>query len=132
MFPYNDIFSLFAYQSIKCNIVIENEMTLGQLKVSEKTNEITAIPQLIEILDLKGATVTFDAMGCQTEIAEKVVAAKTDYLMGLKGNQPSLLEDARHPSRNQLALWCGSREKSGNREKQTRPQMLCRQRKQFE
>lgn len=64
-------------------------MTLGRLKVSEKTNEITAIPQLIEILDLKGATVTFDAMGCQTEIAEKVVAAKTDYLMGAE-RQPAV------------------------------------------
>lgn len=73
----------------------ENEMTLGQLKVSEKTNEITAIPQLIEILDLKGATVTIDAMGCQTEIVEKIADARADYVIGLKGNQPSLLEDAK-------------------------------------
>lgn len=74
--------------------VSENQMTLAQLKVSDKTNEITAIPQLIEILDLKGATVTIDAMGCQTEIVEKIVDAKADYVIGLKGNQPSLLEEA--------------------------------------
>ena len=74
--------------------VSENEMTLGQLKVDDKTNEITAIPQLIEILDLKGSTVTIDAMGCQTEIVEKIIKAKADYVIGLKGNQPSLLEEA--------------------------------------
>lgn len=77
----------------------ENEMVLGQLKVSEKTNEITAIPQLIEILDLKGSTVTLDAMGCQTNIVEKVVDAGADYVIGLKGNQPTLLEDAELTSR---------------------------------
>ena len=73
--------------------VSENAMTLGQLKVGEKTNEITAIPQLIEILNLKGATVTIDAMGCQTEIVEKIIDAPADYVIGVKGNQPSLLEE---------------------------------------
>lgn len=73
--------------------VSENAMTLGQLKVGEKTNEITAIPQLIEILNLKGSTVTIDAMGCQTEIVEKIIKAKADYVIAVKGNQPSLLEE---------------------------------------
>ena len=67
-----------------------NHISLGQVVVDEKSNEITAIPKLLEILELSGALVTIDAMGCQTEIAEKIVAAKADYCLAVKGNQPTL------------------------------------------
>lgn len=65
-------------------------LTLGQLKTDEKSNEITAIPELIAALDLKGSTVTLDAMGCQKEIAKVIVEKGADYVMGLKGNQGTL------------------------------------------
>src|SRR3982750_333785 len=69
-------------------------LTLAQQSVPEKTNEITAIPDLLDLLaeakQLKGALVTIDAMGCQVEIADKIVAHKADYVLTLKGNQPTL------------------------------------------
>src|SRR6202790_2510197 len=72
-------------------------LTLAQLSVPEKTNEITAIPDLLDQLaeagQLKGALVTIDAMGCQVAIADKIVAHKADYLLALKGNQPTLEGD---------------------------------------
>ena len=72
-------------------------LTLAQLSVPEKTNEITAIPELLDHLaetkQLAGALVTIDAMGCQVEIADKIVAHKADYLLALKGNQPTLETD---------------------------------------
>jgi predicted transposase YbfD/YdcC len=72
-------------------------LTLAQLSVPEKTNEITAIPDLLDQLalakQLEGALVTIDAMGCQVEIADKIVAHKADYLLALKGNQPNLEDD---------------------------------------
>jgi predicted transposase YbfD/YdcC len=68
-------------------------LTLGQVAVDEKSNEITAIPQLLELLDLRGALVTIDAMGCQKEIAKKVVDGGGDYVLAVKDNQPHLLED---------------------------------------
>lgn len=61
-------------------------LVLGQLKVDDKTNEITAIPDLLDMLSLKGCIVTIDAMGCQKNIAEKIVAAEGDYVLALKGN----------------------------------------------
>ncbi len=70
-----------------------NRLVLGQMKVDEKSNEITAIPKLLELLDLNQCLVTIDAMGCQKEIAEKIVAQKGDYLLALKGNQGGLHED---------------------------------------
>jgi predicted transposase YbfD/YdcC len=73
------------------------KLTLAQLGVPEKTNEITAIPELLDQLaenkQLEGALVTIDAMGCQVEIADKIVAHKADYLLALKGNQPTLEAD---------------------------------------
>jgi predicted transposase YbfD/YdcC len=90
----------------------KNHISLGQVVVDAKSNEITAIPKLLEMLDVAGALVTIDAMGCQTEIASKIVDAKADYCLAVKGNQPTLhgglitffndhLEDdfARHPVR---------------------------------
>jgi predicted transposase YbfD/YdcC len=68
-------------------------LSLGQVAVEGKSNEITAIPQLLELLDLKGALVTIDAMGCQKEIARQIVAAGADYVLAVKGNQQHLLED---------------------------------------
>ena len=67
-----------------------NHISLGQVVVDAKSNEITAIPKLLEILELSGALVTIDAMGCQTEIAQQIVAADADYCLAVKGNQPTL------------------------------------------
>jgi predicted transposase YbfD/YdcC len=67
-------------------------ISLGQVEVDGKSNEITAVPVLLDALDLKGCIVTADAMGCQRNIAEKVVAAKADYVLALKGNQEKLHE----------------------------------------
>jgi predicted transposase YbfD/YdcC len=69
------------------------QLTLAQVAVDGKSNEITAIPQLLELLDLRGALVTIDAIGCQKEIARQVVAAGGDYVLVVKGNQGHLLED---------------------------------------
>ena len=65
----------------------ENDIILGQLKTDEKSNEITAIPELLNTLVLKDCIVTIDAMGCQKEIAAKIVTQEGDYVLGLKGNQ---------------------------------------------
>jgi predicted transposase YbfD/YdcC len=73
-----------------CN---ENNMVLGQVKTEEKSNEITAIPNLLELLVLEGAIVTIDAMGCQTVIAEKIVEQQADYVLAVKENQAHLLDD---------------------------------------
>lgn len=70
-----------------------NNLSLGQIAVDEKSNEIPAIPKLLELLDLHGALVTIDAMGCQKEIAAKIVAGGGDYVLTVKDNQPSLLAD---------------------------------------
>src|SRR5277367_1296792 len=67
-----------------------NHITLGQVVVDAKSNEITAIPKLLEIIELSGALVTIDAMGCQTEIAQAIVDQKADYVLAVKGNQPTL------------------------------------------
>lgn len=71
----------------------ENQLTLGQLKVDEKSNEITAIPKLLELLMLNGCIVTIDAMGCQTNIAEKIIVAGADYVLAVKENQGNLYRD---------------------------------------
>jgi predicted transposase YbfD/YdcC len=68
----------------------ENNLILGQQAVDSKSNEITAIPKLLEMIDVSGAIVTIDAMGCQKEIAAKIVEKKADYVLALKGNQESL------------------------------------------
>ena len=68
-------------------------LVLGQVKVAEKSNEIIAIPKLLEMLAIEGAIVTIDAMGCQRDIAQKIVDKKADYMLALKGNQGSLRDD---------------------------------------
>ncbi|MEB3267764.1 MAG: ISAs1 family transposase [Leptolyngbya sp.] len=70
-----------------------NRLVLGQRKVDEKSNEITAIPELLAVLAIAGCVVTIDAMGCQREIAAAIVEKGADYVLALKDNQPSLFED---------------------------------------
>jgi predicted transposase YbfD/YdcC len=70
-----------------------NRLVLGQRKVDDKSNEITAIPALLEVLAITGGIVTIDAMGCQREIATAIVAQGADYVLALKGNQGGLFED---------------------------------------
>ena len=68
-------------------------LVLGQVKVAEKSNEIVAIPKLLDMLAIEGAIVTIDAMGCQRDIAQKIVEKKADYVLALKGNQGTLRDD---------------------------------------
>jgi predicted transposase YbfD/YdcC len=68
-------------------------MVLGQCKVDDKSNEITAIPALLDVLMIKGCIVTIDAMGCQKHIAEKIISKEADYILALKSNQEHLLDD---------------------------------------
>jgi len=70
-----------------------NGLVLGQVKVDEKSNEITAIPALLDKLALSGCIVTVDAMGCQKEIAEKIIEGEADYVLAVKDNQPNLHQD---------------------------------------
>jgi predicted transposase YbfD/YdcC len=67
-----------------------NRLVLGQLKVDDKSNEITAIPQLLRMLELEGAIVTIDAMGCQKEIAKTITEQGAEYVLALKDNHPTL------------------------------------------
>ena len=72
----------------------ENNLVLGQTKVDDKSNEITAIPELLDMLHLEGCVVTLDAMGCQKNIVKKIYKQKkADYLINLKGNQETLHEE---------------------------------------
>jgi predicted transposase YbfD/YdcC len=73
----------------------ENGLVLGQVKTDEKSNEITAIPKLLDALDISGCVVTIDAMGCQKKIAKKIINGSGDYIFGLKGNQGTLNDDVR-------------------------------------
>lgn len=68
----------------------EHRLILGQIKVDCKSNEITAIPALLELLDLSGCIITIDAMGTQKEIAQQIITARADYVLTLKGNHPTL------------------------------------------
>jgi len=70
-----------------------NRLILGQVKTDEKSNEITAIPELLKLLALKGCIVTIDAMGCQTSIAHQIIEQEGDYVLALKGNQGTLHHD---------------------------------------
>ena len=75
--------------------VAENQITLGQIQVEEKTNEIIAIPELLDMLDVEGSIITVDAMGCQKAIVSKIIENEADYVISLKGNQGNLFEDVR-------------------------------------
>jgi predicted transposase YbfD/YdcC len=74
---------------------VANRVVLGQIKTEAKSNEITAIPELLALLDLRGCLVSIDAMGCQTQIASTLLKGGGDYLLAVKGNQPTLLNAVR-------------------------------------
>ena len=81
-----------AYHVISA-FVAENQLTLGEICVEEKTNEITTVPKLLDLIDVKGDIVTADAMSCQKKIVKKIIDKKADYTIGLKQNQPELYKD---------------------------------------
>jgi predicted transposase YbfD/YdcC len=104
--------------------VAENHITLGELAVDEKSNEITAIPELLDLIDIEGDIVTIDAMGCQTDIAKKIREKRADYVLALKGNQQTLHEDVKDyfdwiekewPKDEHWDIWKGKPEKSHGR-----------------
>jgi predicted transposase YbfD/YdcC len=70
----------------------KNSLSLGQVKVNEKSNEITAIPELLDLIAVKGCIITIDAMGCQRDIAKKIIKKEADYILMVKDNQPELKE----------------------------------------
>ena len=72
-----------------------NGLVLGQLKVADKSNEITAVPELLRVLELSGCIVTIDAMGCQKKIAKEIIEADADYVLALKGNQETVHEEVK-------------------------------------
>jgi predicted transposase YbfD/YdcC len=72
---------------------VEQGVVLGQVATDAKSNEITAIPELLDMIDVRGTTVTLDAMGCQREIAAKIVDGSGDYVLALKGNHPLLHQE---------------------------------------
>jgi predicted transposase YbfD/YdcC len=74
----------------------ENRVILAQRKVESKSNEITTIPELLNALELAGCNVTIEAMGCQKEIASKIIERKADYILAVKENQGHLYEDLEH------------------------------------
>lgn len=73
--------------------VKEDGVCFGQIRTQEKSNEITAIPVLLDSLDAQGATITIDAMGSQKSIAQKIVDCKANYVLAVKGNQPTLMNE---------------------------------------
>lgn len=75
---------------------VKNGLCFGQVKVSDKSNEITAIPRLLALLDIEGTTITTDAMGCQHTIAKQIVDAKGDYVIAIKGNKGEFYDDVKH------------------------------------
>src|SRR5215471_15585244 len=72
-----------------------NNLVLGQLKVTDKSNEITAVPELLRVLELSGCIVTLDAMGCQKKIAKEIIEADADYVLALKGNQETVHQEVK-------------------------------------
>ena len=104
----------------------ENKLSLGQVVVDEKSNEITAIPELLEVLELSGAIVTIDAMGCQKEIAAKLRERGGDDVLAVKQNQPTLYEQVREaideglePDAEQIDEHCTDEKGHGRQEVRT-------------
>jgi predicted transposase YbfD/YdcC len=104
--------------------VAENAITLGELAVEAKSNEITAIPDLLDLIDVEGDIVTIDAMGCQTDIAKKIRDRKADYVLALKDNHRTVHEDVREyfdwierekPKSEEYEVWKGNPEKCHGR-----------------
>lgn len=86
----------------------QNQLVLGQQKVDDKSNEITAIPKLLLQLDIAGAVITMDAMGCQTKIAAQIIQQGADYVLSLKGNQGELYDDVKTFFNSSLAPTIGN------------------------
>lgn len=86
----------------------QNQLVLGQQKVDDKSNEITAIPKLLLQLEIAGAVITMDAMGCQTKIAAQIIQQGADYMLSLKGNQGELHEDVKTFFNSSLAPAIGN------------------------
>lgn len=84
-------------------MMLRSPIESAQEKTSEKSNEITAIPELLDVLDLKGCIVSIDAMGCQTEIAKKIAKKEADYILALKGHQGHLHDDVNEFFKEALA-----------------------------
>jgi predicted transposase YbfD/YdcC len=78
---------------------VENNLCLGQIKTNGKSNEITAIPELLDLIEVKGSVVTIDAMGTQTAIADKIIERGADYILAVKNNQKTLREDVEYVCR---------------------------------
>jgi predicted transposase YbfD/YdcC len=106
-----------------------NELVLAQFKVDDKSNEITALPELLAMLNLHGSVVTIDAMGCQVEIARQVVDQGGDYVLSLKENQPGLHRDCAelfewlrgpHPIDEEVVLGCDAQVDGGHGRIETR------------
>jgi predicted transposase YbfD/YdcC len=101
---------------------VQNHLILGQEAVAQKSNEIPAIPKLLELLDLEGALVTIDAMGCQKEIAEQIIGQGGDYILAVKENQPTLYAEIEQLDAAALASdyagikGCGVHERSHGRD----------------
>ena len=104
--------------------VSEHEITLGELATEEKSNEITAIPELLDLLEIEGDIVTIDAMGCQREIASKIREKKADYVLALKENHPTLHEEVqdyfdwleqKRPTGQDYEIWKSGIEKNHGR-----------------
>lgn len=87
----------------------DNRVVFGQLAVASKTNEITAIPKLLKMLDIKGLTVTIDAIGCQKAVATQILRQGGDYMLQVKANQPELHEDIKQVFDNALSRGWGRR-----------------------
>jgi predicted transposase YbfD/YdcC len=109
-----------------------NHISLGQVVVDAKSNEITAIPRLLEMLELAGAMVTIDAMGCQTEIARKIVEAGADYCLAVKNNQPTLHQGIinffeKHVANDfaDIRMRCHVTDEEGHGRKEARYYMIC-------
>ncbi len=82
-----------AYHVVSA-FVAENQLTLGEIVVDEKSNELSAVPELLDLIDVEGAIVTADAMSCHKDITAKISENKADYVIALKDNQPTLKRDA--------------------------------------
>lgn len=108
-----------AYHVVSA-FVAENQITLGEINVEEKTSEITAVPELLDLIDIEGAIITADAISCQKKITEKIIEKKADYVIGLKQNQPMLYKDAEdyfHEFSSELPKICTNEKGHGRIEK---------------
>ena len=83
----------------------DNGLVLGQIKVDEKSNEITAVPKLLRVLELNGGIVTIDAMGCQKKIAKEIINADADYALALKGNQETVHDEVKRQMDDAILRW---------------------------